>query len=155
MSQPCSKSEALSSSTYSSKGQLCKIFQWMHESIDQGLVWLILLGYAAEEESFIYITFFFKLSHDSYLWMEEWMGQPLVFMAYDVGDITIRQLISQMHGNFFQVFIKEVNGHVNNGEWELILCSKVQREWNQFQLWGLCLQKGIWLPTRWPNTKPF
>ena len=59
----------------------------MCESMDQGLVLPTLLGYVAEGESLIGSAFPFETSHDSYLWMEEQMRQPLALMADEVGHV--------------------------------------------------------------------
>ena len=111
-----SQSETPSPNIHSSRGQLCPISQGMCESINQGLVSPTLFGYAAEAES-IDSAFSFKVSHDSYLWLEEQMRQPLVFMADEVGDIMYyHQVMNQPDTwKFTQLLVKEDNGHVDNG----------------------------------------
>ena len=98
----------------------------MCKSMDQGWVSSTLLGYAVEVESHIDSAFSFEVSHHSYLWMEEQMRQPLTFIADQAGDVMYyHQAMNQPNAwEFVQVFAKEVNGHVDNGDWELIPCSE-------------------------------
>ena len=103
MQQLHSQSEAHSPNAYSSRGQLCKISQGLHERIDQGSVLPTLLGYAAEVENLKDSAFPFKVSNDPYLWMEEQIRQPLAFLADEVVDVMC-----------YSAFVKEVNGHVEN-----------------------------------------
>ena len=55
------------------------------------------------------------------------MRQPLTFMADEVGDVTYyHQAMNQPDAwKFAHALVKEVNGHVDNKDWELIPCSKV------------------------------
>ena len=55
------------------------------------------------------------------------MRQPLAFMTNKLGDVMYyHQATNQPNAwKFSQAHIKEANGHVNNGDWELIPCSKI------------------------------
>ena len=99
----------------------------MHESIDQGLTLPTLSGYATKVEELIDSIFPFKVSHDSYLQMKKKMRQPLAFMADKVGGIMYyHQTMNQPDvSEFARVSVKEVNRHVDNGDWELVPHSKV------------------------------
>ena len=113
----------------------------MRKSIDQGLTLPTLLGYITEAEEFIENIFSFKVSHDSYLQMEDRMRQPLAFMADEVGDIMYYyQAMNQSDAwEFVRALVKEVNGHVDNGDWELLPCSKVPEGVEPVpSVWAMC-----------------
>ena len=50
------------------------------------------------------------------------MAQPVAYSSNDVGDIMFyHEAIIQMYATEFVIaIIKEVNGHVDNGDWELV-----------------------------------
>ena len=80
-----------------------------------------------QAEELLYSIFPFELSHDLYLWMEKWLRQPLAFMVNEVGNVMYyHQAMNQPNAwEFAWALVKEVNGHVDNGNWELMPCSKV------------------------------
>ena len=90
----------------------------MHEHMGQGLVLSTLLGYATEVESLLDSAFPFEISHDSHLWMEEWMRKPVAFMADKVVDVMYyHQAMNQPDiWELSQALVKEVNRHVEKGD---------------------------------------
>jgi hypothetical protein len=65
--------------------------------------------------------------HNSHLNLQDCMHHPIVFLAEMVGDIMyLHQALRQPDAReFVEAVIKEVYGHINNGHWKLIPCTKV------------------------------
>ena len=70
------------------------------------------------------------LFHDTHLQLQERMRNPSAFHAEMVGDIIyVQQALSQHDAKqFVDVVVKEVNGHVENGHWELVQQDTVPRD---------------------------
>jgi hypothetical protein len=62
------------------------------------------------------------LFHDAHLELQECMRNPIAFHAEMVGDIMYLQQALRQHDvkQFVDAVVKEVNGHVENGHWELV-----------------------------------
>jgi hypothetical protein len=65
--------------------------------------------------------------HDSHLDLQDCMHHPIVFFAEIMGDIMyLHQALHQPDPReFVEAVIKEVNGHIDNNHWKLILCTEV------------------------------
>jgi hypothetical protein len=63
-----------------------------------------------------------ELFHDAHLELQERMKNPIAFHAKMVGDIMYLQQALRQHDakQFVDAIVKEVNGHVENGHWELV-----------------------------------
>ncbi len=62
------------------------------------------------------------LFHDAHLELQECMRNPIAFHAEMMGDIMyLQQALRQQDSKLFvNAVIKEVNGHVDNKNWELV-----------------------------------
>jgi hypothetical protein len=62
------------------------------------------------------------LFHDAHLELQECMRNPIAFQAEMMGDIMYLQQALRQHDTklFVDDVIKEVNGHVENKNWELV-----------------------------------
>ena len=67
--------------------------------------------------------FLFKVSHDWFLQEVENMTQPVAYANEDVCDIMYyHEGMNQPDAiKFAKAIIKEINGHVDNGDWEFVL----------------------------------
>jgi hypothetical protein len=65
--------------------------------------------------------------HDSHLNLQDCMRHSIAFLAEMMGDIMyLHQALRQPDAReFVEAVIKEVNGHINNDHWRLILCMEV------------------------------
>ena len=69
------------------------------------------------------------------------MIQLLGFMVDEVGDVMYYdQVMNQPFAwELFCALAKEINGHVQNGDWKLIPCSKIPEEVEPVpSLWAMC-----------------
>jgi hypothetical protein len=69
----------------------------------------------------------YKRLQDSHLDHEECMRHPIVFLAEIMGDIMyLHQVLHQPDAReFVEAVIKEINGHIDNNHWKLIICTEV------------------------------
>jgi hypothetical protein len=67
------------------------------------------------------------LFHDSHLELQERMRNPITFHAEMMGDIMyLQQALRQPNAKeFVKAVAKEINGHVDNKNWELVPCNTV------------------------------
>jgi hypothetical protein len=65
----------------------------------------------------------YKHLHDSHLDLQDCMRHPIVFQAEMMGDIIyLHQALHQPDAReLVEAVIKEVNGHIDNNHWKLIL----------------------------------
>ena len=62
------------------------------------------------------------LFHDAHLELQERMRNPIAFHAEMMGDIMYLQQALRQHDAklFVDAVIKEINGHIDNKNWELV-----------------------------------
>ncbi len=62
------------------------------------------------------------LFHDAHLELQERMRNPIAFHAEMMGDIMYLQQALRQHDAklFVDAIIKEINGHIDNKNWELV-----------------------------------
>ena len=106
----------------SSKGRTRKISSCLRESIAQGLTYPLILGFGAVVEQQLDEIFLFEVSHDWFLQEEENMSQPVTYNREDIGNILhYHEAINQPDAiKFAKAIINKINGHVENGDWELV-----------------------------------
>ena len=105
------------------KGRTRKTSNQMRESIAQGLTSPSILVFEAVVEQQLDEIFPFKVSHNWFLQEEENMAQPVAYASKDIGDIMYyHEAMNQPDAiKFAKAIIKEITGHVENGDWELVL----------------------------------
>ena len=69
----------------------------------------------------------FSQRHDEHLGLQDRMRHPIAFHAEMVGDIMYFHQAMRQHDaeEFQEAVIREINGHVDNGHWELIRRSEI------------------------------
>ena len=111
------------STTVNSRRRTRKISGHIRESIiAHGLTSPSILGLEAVIEQQLDEIFPFEVSHDWLLQEEENMAQLVAYASKDIDNIMYyHDAMSQPDAiEFARVIIKEINGHVENGDWELI-----------------------------------
>ena len=106
----------------SSRERTRKISQRMRESIVQCLTSPSIMGFEAVVEQQLDNFFPFEVSHDWFLQEEENMSQPVAYTSKDISAIMYyHEAVNQPDAiEFVKAIIKEINGHVHNGDWELV-----------------------------------
>ena len=106
----------------SSRGRTRTVSFQMRESMAQGLTSPSILGCEAVVKQQLDENFPFALSHNSFLQEEENMTQPVAYASKDISNIMFyHEAINQPDAiKFAKAIIKEINGHVDNGDWECV-----------------------------------
>ena len=94
----------------------------MRESIKQGLTSPLIMGFEVVVEQQLHNIFPFKVSHNWFLQEEENMSQPVAYVSEDISNVMhYHEAVNQPDSiEFAKAIIKESNGHVVNGDWELV-----------------------------------
>ena len=94
----------------------------MRESIAQGLTSPSIMGFEAVVKQQLDNIFLLEVSHDWFLQEEENMSQPVAYANKDIGNIIYyHEAVNQPDTiEFAKAIIKEINGHVDNDDWELV-----------------------------------
>jgi hypothetical protein len=110
-------------------GQVCTMSQKMEESVsqrnfngDQGMHYMASQATTGNTDE--------DLFHNAHIQLQEQMRNPIGFHAEMMGDIMyLQQVLRQPNAkDFFQVVIKEVNGHVDFNNWMIRKQSEVTED---------------------------
>ncbi len=90
------------------------------------------------------------LFHEAHLELQERMRNPIAFHAEMMGDIMYLQQALRQHDAklFVDAVIKEINGHIDNKNWELVRRILFQKTPKWFLLFGPCNASVISLPMK-------